>query len=74
MPSLLPEEIFEDGYTAKFKDRFRSSGLVIEYARDRAATDLGIQFTVAPGSLVLSGVRVWFQLKGQHEGKYSEVL
>src|SRR5205823_1098158 len=32
----------------------------------RAARDVGFQLT-APGSLELSNVRVWFQLKGKHE-------
>jgi len=50
---------------------FRHKGLVIRYDRDRAATDLGMQLKAAPGSLELSGVRVWFQFKGKHESTYT---
>jgi hypothetical protein len=61
MPSTLSEEEFEDQYTDKFMCQFRHKGLVIHYERDRAATDIGMQLKSAPGSLELSGVRVWFQ-------------
>jgi hypothetical protein len=65
MPSLLPEEEFEDRYTNRFRDRLGGRGIILKYERDRAATDLGIHLT-PPGSLTLSNVRVWFQLKGIH--------
>lgn len=62
MPSLLPEEEFEDHYTDRFRDRLREHGIVLRYERDRAATDLGIHLA-PPGSLELSDVKVWFRLK-----------
>lgn len=65
MPQLNPEEAFEDDYTRAFRQRFSRRGIAIKYERDRAATDVGIHLT-APGSLELSSVRVWFQLKGKH--------
>jgi hypothetical protein len=63
MPSVVPEEEFEDKYTDRFRDRLRGRGIILKYERDRAATDLGIHLT-PPGSLTLSNVKVWFQLKG----------
>lgn len=63
---LNPEEEFEDAYTSAFEARFRRRGLRLGYKRDRAARDVGFHLT-APGSLELSDVRVWFQLKGVHE-------
>jgi hypothetical protein len=66
---LNPEEVFEDLYTDAFKTRFRNRGVVVAYDRDRAARDVGIHLT-APGSLELSDVRVWFQLKGVHRETY----
>ena len=62
---LNPEEIFEDEYTDLFVRRFRRHGVTVKYERDRAARDIGVHLT-APGSLDLSAVRVWFQLKGVH--------
>ena len=67
---LNPEEVFEDQYTRKFQSRFDGQGLLIRYERDRAARDLGVQLT-APGSLELSNVRIWFQLKGIHASTLS---
>ena len=64
-PSLLPEEEFEDFYTAKFDALLRGRGLKVQYTRDRAATDVGVMWK-KPDSLELTGVRVWFQLKGKH--------
>jgi hypothetical protein len=66
---LNPEEVFEDHYTDAFKSRFRGRGIGVAYDRDRAARDVGIHLT-APGSLELSDVRVWFQLKGIHRERY----
>jgi hypothetical protein len=66
---MNPEEVFEDLYTDAFKRRFRTRGVVVEYDRDRAARDMGIHLA-APGSLELSDVRVWFQLKGIHRERY----
>lgn len=65
-PQLLPEELFEDEYTAKFKDRVRRRGLFVKFPRDRARLDLGLMLTHL-GSLELSGTKVWFQLKGVHK-------
>jgi hypothetical protein len=62
---LNPEEVFEDEYTDLFVSRFRRRGVTVKYERDRGARDIGIHLT-APGSLDLSDVRVWFQLKGLH--------
>lgn len=67
---LNPEEIFEDEYTDLFVSRFRQRGVRVKYERDRAARDIGIHLT-APGSLDLSDVRVWFQLKGLHSETFS---
>lgn len=63
VPRLVPEEVFEDRYTELFKQQFVGKGIQLSYTRDRAATDLGFHLT-RPGSLELSGVKVWFQLKG----------
>jgi hypothetical protein len=63
---LNPEEVFEDGYTSAFVARFSGQGLQVAYVRDRAARDVGFHLT-APGSMELSSVRVWFQLKGKHK-------
>jgi hypothetical protein len=68
---LNAEEVFEDRYTDAFKQRFHGRGVVIKYDRDRAARDMGVHPT-APGSLELSSVRVWFQLKGIHSGTMDE--
>jgi hypothetical protein len=62
---LNPEEVFEDGYTDAFVGRFHGRGVEVKYKRDRAARDVGFHLT-APGSLELSNVKVWFQLKGIH--------
>jgi len=59
----FPALLFEDEYTDLFVSRFRRHGVTVKYERDRAARDIGIHLT-APGSLDLSDVRVWFQLKG----------
>lgn len=67
---LNEEEVFEDEYTDLFVHRFRRRGVAVKYERDRAARDLGIHLT-APGSLDLSDVRVWFQLKGLHSETFS---
>ena len=67
---LNPEEVFEDEYTDLFVRRFRRRGVAVKYERDRAARELGIHLT-APGSLDLSDVRVWFQLKGLHRETFS---
>jgi len=64
-PQLLPEELFEDNYTAKFKNLVRRRGLFVRFPRDRARLDLGLMLTHL-GSLELSGTKVWFQLKGIH--------
>jgi hypothetical protein len=70
MPLVLPEEEFEDRYTIRFRDRLSGHGIIVKYERDRAATDLGIHLT-PPGSMALSNVRVWFQLKGIHAATLS---
>ena len=62
---LNPEEVFEDRYTSAFTSRFHGRGLQVAYVRDRAARDVGFHLT-APGTMELSNVRVWFQLKGKH--------
>ena len=67
---LNKRRVFEDEYTDLFMQRFRRRGVAVTYKRDRAARDLGIHLT-APGSLDLSNVRVWFQLKGVHSGTFS---
>ena len=70
MPSLQPEEEFEDEYRARFESFIRGRGLLIEFRRDRAALDLGVMLT-SEGTLELSGVKVWFQLKGAHASTLS---
>lgn len=62
---LNKEEIFEDRYTDLFRARFGHGAATLKYDRDRAARDLGLHIR-APGSLKLSNVRVWMQLKGIH--------
>jgi hypothetical protein len=63
---LNPEEVFEDRYTDAFTSRFNGRGIEVAYVRDRAARDVGFHL-VAPGTMELSNVRVWFQLKGKHK-------
>jgi hypothetical protein len=65
-PQLLPEERFEDEYTAKFEDLVRSRGLLVNFRRDRARLDVGLMLTHL-GTMELSGRKVWFQLKGVHK-------
>ena len=65
MPEMLPEEVFEDRYTLKFKELVLGRGLLANFERDRARIDIGIMLNRI-GSLELSGVKVWFQLKGIH--------
>ncbi|MGV9868937.1 hypothetical protein [Rhodococcus koreensis] len=71
MPGLLPEELFEDGYRRRFEALVHDRGLVIDFKRDRSALDIGIALT-HEGSLELSGVKVWFQLKGLHASSLPE--
>jgi hypothetical protein len=65
-PQLLPEELFEDEYTAKFERLVRRRGLLVRFARDRARLDVGLMLTEL-GTVELSGRKVWFQLKGVHK-------
>jgi len=69
--TLTAAENFEDGYTLKFLQRFTGRGVQVSYVRDRAARDVGFHLA-APGSLELSDVRLWFQLKGIHASKLSK--
>lgn len=64
-PQLLPEELFEDAYTAKFESLVRRRGLLAKFVRDRARLDVGLMLTQL-GTVELSGRKVWFQLKGVH--------
>jgi hypothetical protein len=66
VPSLLPEEEFEDTYTRKFEALLQGRGLLLNYDRDRAGIDRSLQLT-KPGSLELSNTRIWFQIKGKHQ-------
>lgn len=70
MPSLQTEESFEDDYRRRFEALIRDRGLLIEFRRDRAALDVAVMLT-REGSLELSGVKVWFQLKGVHAATLS---
>jgi hypothetical protein len=70
-PQLLPEELFEDEYTDKFKGLVRRRGLIVKFRRDRARLDLGLMLTER-GTVELSGRKVWFQLKGVHKGTVAE--
>lgn len=65
-PQLLPEELFEDEYTAKFESLVRRRGLLANFRRDRARLDVGLMLNQL-GTLELSGTKVWFQLKGVHK-------
>jgi hypothetical protein len=62
---MLPEEIFEDEYTLKFKQLVLRRGLLASFDRDRARVDIGMMLNRL-GTLELSGTKVWFQLKGIH--------
>jgi hypothetical protein len=62
---MLPEELFEDDYTLRFKQLVLRRGLLANFERDRARIDMGIMLNKL-GNLELSGVKVWFQLKGIH--------
>ncbi len=62
---MLPEEMFEDDYTLRFEQLVRQRGLLAHFKRDRARIDVGIMLNKL-GTLELSGVKVWFQLKGIH--------
>jgi hypothetical protein len=64
-PHLQPEELFEEDYTLKFQGLVHRRGLIVTFARDRAALDMGIMLNQL-GTLELSGTKVWFQLKGVH--------
>jgi hypothetical protein len=64
-PQLQRQEEFEDDYTREFTKLVRGRGLLVKTVRDRAALDIGIMLTHR-GTLELSGVKVWFQLKGVH--------
>jgi hypothetical protein len=64
-PELQPEELFEDEYTLKFEQLVVRRGLLAHFKRDRARIDVGIMLNQL-GTLELSGVKVWFQLKGVH--------
>lgn len=70
-PQLLPEELFEDEYTDKFKGLVRRRGLIVKFRRDRARLDLGLMLTER-GTVELSGRKVWFQLKGVHHSTVTE--
>ncbi len=59
------EEVFEDDYTLKFKQLVTRRGLLASFERDRARIDIGMMLNKL-GTLELSGVKVWFQLKGIH--------
>ena len=69
-PEMLPEEVFEDDYTLKFKRLVLRRGLLVSFDRDRARVDIGVMFNRL-GTLELSGTRVWFQLKGIHASTLS---
>lgn len=60
---MLPEEVFEDEYTLKFKQLVLRRGLLVDFERDRARVDIGMMLNRL-GTLELSGTKVWFQLKG----------
>lgn len=62
---MLPEEVFEDEYMAKFRQLVARRGLVVNFERDRARIDMGIMLNRL-GTLELSGNKVWFQFKGVH--------
>lgn len=69
---MLPEEVFEDEYTAKFRQLVARRGLVVNFERDRARIDMGIMLNRL-GTLELSGNKVWFQFKGVHTSTVSAV-
>src|SRR3954464_7214560 len=69
-PRILPEEVFEDDYTLKFKQLVLGRGLLIDFERDRARVDVGMMLSRL-GRLELSGTKVWFQLKGIHASTLS---
>lgn len=64
-PELQREEVFEDEYTLKFEQLVVRRGLLARFKRDRARIDVGMMLNKL-GTLELSGVKVWFQLKGIH--------
>lgn len=67
---MLPEEVFEDEYTLKFKQLVLRRGLLVTFERDRARVDMGMMLNRL-GTLELSGTKVWFQLKGIHASTLS---
>ena len=51
-PHLQPEELFEEDYTLKFQGLVHRRGLIVSFARDRAALDLvGLGNTIQDGDL-----------------------
>jgi hypothetical protein len=59
-------DVFERGYTQKFRDFTSGFGEFVAYERDRGARDLGLHLThrLTSGKERLSSALCWFQLKG----------
>lgn len=68
MLAIGKEDVFERIYMGKFRELACQHGEFLGYERDRAATDLGLQFTrrQQTGTETISPTIVWFQLKGIH--------
>jgi hypothetical protein len=65
VPVVGDQDLFEQRYTSRFRDRLVEHGLFIKYENDRAAIDLGLHlFDPAQTPGTVGSVRVWFQLKG----------
>lgn len=62
------EDEFEGRYTEKFRTLVRKFGEFVQYERDRAALDIGLQLTTPIGTQRrVSHTRIWFHLKGIHK-------
>jgi hypothetical protein len=58
---------FESKYMAKLSVLLAGGGVQVSYAKDRAGIDTGLHlFAHAPGGMVATHTRVWFQIKGKH--------
>src|SRR2546422_7933909 len=67
------QDVFERNYMAKFKQFASQFGEFVFYERDRAARDIGLQFTrkLQSGNEAVTSTLCWFQLKGITKRKYS---
>ncbi len=72
MPVVGAQDRFEQRYTNRLKDLLSEHGQFVHYENDRAALDLGLHlYDTNAAAGVLGQVRVWFQLKGITESRFS---